>query len=107
MQIDWMRWVGGALVLLVAGGWFLYTEGDDLRTQATGYSLSKTLPKVIDAEGGDARVVSMIDRGRRWAVGSYEAEAAAIADLDGSDLHRAEPAAERALARSVASDPGR
>jgi hypothetical protein len=189
MQIDWLRWAGGALVLLGAAGWFFLTEWDDVKTQTKGYSFSKTLPKAIDAVGGDARVVSVIDRGRDvqfvvltgdgrvlerfygkvctknvkgsacayrekhdehrasagerkraqvrldqldsgvvkrlrketgipdqvplglrgryWVVGSYQPSVAAIADLDGSHLHHAESAAERALARSVASDPGR
>jgi hypothetical protein len=51
------------------------------------------------------RKVPLGIRGRRWVVGSYEPSVAAIANLDGSNVRRAETAAEIALARSVASEP--
>jgi hypothetical protein len=186
LRIDWVRWVGPPLVLLVGAAWFWYQEGDFLKHQSSGYSFSETLPKAIDAAGGEARVISVIVqdrnvgytvlkgdrvqerywgkvctssangpncayrekhddhrasarerkaarvrldeldagavdrlrkeadvgkkvplgiRGRRWVVGSYEPNVAAIANLDGSNLRRAETAGEIALARSVASEP--
>jgi hypothetical protein len=182
-MLGWVRWGVGGLVVLGLGGWYLWTQIEDvadLRNQVTGYSFERTLPKVIDEEGGDARVVDVLARdknvffavltddgkvserfygnvckksargpecayrdthderaatagdrrlakvslddldreavdrardasgtgkevpiglrGRRWVVGSYDAKVAAIADLDGSNLHRARTPRERALA---------
>lgn len=45
-------------------------------------------------------------RGRQRVVGTFDANAA-IADLDGSNLHKAKTPREIALARDVASDSGR
>jgi hypothetical protein len=191
-MLGWVRWGVGALVVLGLGGWYLWTQMEDvadLRNQVTGYSFSRMLPKVIDEEGGDARVVDVIARdkdvyfavltddgevserfygnvckkstrgsecayrdtheeheasaaerrqararldeldreavdrvrdaagtgkevpiglrGRRWVVGSSDPKVAAVTDLDGSNLHRARSARERALVESVVSDPGR
>ena len=190
--LGWVRWGVGGLAVLGLGGWYLWSQINDvadLRNQVTGYSFERVLPKVIDEEGGDARVVDVIARdknvyfavlsgdgevserfygnvcrksargpecayrdtheerpataqdrrlarasldeldreavdrvrdaagtgkevpiglrGRRWVVGSYDAKVAAVANLDGSNLHPARTPRERALAESVASDPGR
>ena len=183
-----LGWVATAVVVVVPSAYFLYTQFDDLTHQVKGYSFSETLPETIDAEGGDARVVSVLDRdrnvffavlkgddvrehfygevctgsargsncayrekdderdasprdrklarvtlddldadvvkrirgeagvgkevpvglrGRVWIVGSFEKGVAAVANLDGSRVHRAKSAREFALAREVASDPGR
>ena len=189
MASDWARWIVGTILILAAGAFFLYREFDNITHQVKGYSFSETLPKTIDAEGGDSRVVSVLDRdknvffavltddgdvvehfygevcqshangpscayreteeahpaspretkaakarldeldpdvvkqlrsdsgagkevpiglrGRHWVVGSFDAGVAAIADLDGSNLHPAKTPREIALAKSVASDSGR
>lgn len=62
-EYRWVGWVVGALVIIVSGAYLWFTEGKDLKEQLGGYSLSETLPEVIDADGEGARVVSLLDDG--------------------------------------------
>ena len=62
-QYRWAGWLVGFFVVIGAGVYLWFSEGRDLKEQLGGYSLSETLPEAVDADGKDARVVSLLDDG--------------------------------------------